>query len=335
MSKADISVGSEGEFLATSLNVEPPAAKTGQQQTKPRVSIGVPVFNGERYVAECLEALLQQTFADFEVIVCDNASQDRTEEICRSYAATDPRVHYFRSPTNLGAAQNYRRSFQLSSGEYFKWQPCDDRCGPDFLARCVEVLDSDPSVVLAYPKTKLINSDGHVTCEYEDRLHLPWADPLERFRQLHQRLALCNAMYGLVRAEALAHTGLVGNFIGGDIPLLAELTLYGKFCEVPQFSFYRRFHDQASSSYKKDEQILEFYDPQSKYRAPLTRWKHLGRHFRSVVRAPIGFLDKLRLAMYLFRMVIWSRQELASEFLAAGRVLIRAAFASSKSIPQG
>ena len=107
----------------------------------PRVSIGLPVYNGERYIAETLDSLLAQTFHDFELIISDNASQDRTEEICRSYASTDTRVRYVRNATNLGAPRNYRRAFELSSGEYFRWANCDDLFSPESLARCVEVLD--------------------------------------------------------------------------------------------------------------------------------------------------------------------------------------------------
>lgn len=314
-------------FMATSFRVE--TRPQDQAPAKPRVSVGLPVFNGERYIGEALDALLSQTFTDFELIISDNASQDRTEEICRAYAVKDPRVRYFRSATNLGATQNYRRAFELSSGEYFKWQTYDDRCGPDFLQRCVEVLDSDSSIVLAYPMAKLIDGDGRVISEYKDRLDLSSSKPVERFRQVLEKLALCNALYGVIRADKLARTELLGNFIAGDAPLLAELALYGKFSEVPDFSFYRRFHERASTSYKRDEQVLEFYDPRTKYRPPFTRWKHFRRHSRSVKRAPIGLFDKIRLFAFLVRMAMWSRRELLSELLMGAHLLIR----RSKSKP--
>ena len=108
---------------------------------KPRVSIGMPVFNGENYLAEALDSLLTQTFSDFELIISDNASTDKTEEICRAYAVRDQRIRYFRNQENLGASRNYNRVFELSSGEYFKWAAHDDLCAPEFLGRCVDVLD--------------------------------------------------------------------------------------------------------------------------------------------------------------------------------------------------
>jgi glycosyltransferase involved in cell wall biosynthesis len=275
------------------------------------------VHNGERYIAETVDSLIAQTFEDFELIICDNGSQDRTEQICRSYAAKDPRVRYFRSSTNLGAPTNYRRSFELSSGEYFRWANCDDLFGPVSVARCVEVLDGDPATILAYPKTKLIDERGQVISEYEDRLHLQHARASERFVQLCLGVRLVNVIYGLIRTDILRETALIGNFIGADIVLLAELTLYGKFWEIPEFLFYRRIHPGASSSYKSIDQLQEFYQPGSKGRIVCTQWSHLWALSCSVVRAPIPFTEKMRLAHFLLRKAVWARRGLAGEALAA------------------
>ncbi len=292
-------------------------------QTKARVAIGMPVYNGERFVAEALDALLAQTFTDYELIICDNASTDRTGQICRSYAAKDERIGYFRNEMNIGAAKNYRWAFELSSGQYFKWSTCDDLCGPEFLARCVEVLDQDPSVVLAYPKTKLIDERGKLISDYEDGLHIQATRASERFRRLFQRLRLCNALYGLIRADLLKKTALMGNYIGADIALLAELTLYGKFWEIPEFLFYRRFHPGASSSYKEVSQLQEFYDPKIKHKIPLTEWRHHWEYFRSVARAPVAIPEKIRLATFIARAGIWNRAKLGGELSMAMRRAIR------------
>src|SRR2546427_6914452 len=148
----------------------------------PRVSMAVPVYNGERYLGEALDSLLAQTYHDFELIICDNASTDGTGEIARSYASMDERVRYVRNERNLGLAGNVKRAFQLSSGEYFRWHAADDVCAPQFLARCVAVLDRHPAVVLAYPRTKLIDADGRVTAAYDDGLHLQAARRSEERR---------------------------------------------------------------------------------------------------------------------------------------------------------
>ena len=115
----------------------------------PRVTIGLPVYNGQNYLVETLESLLAQTYTDFELVISDNASTDRTEAICRQYAAGDARIRYYRNDENIGASANYNRAFELGRGEYFKWAAHDDLLAPTYLERCVEVLDANPDVVLA------------------------------------------------------------------------------------------------------------------------------------------------------------------------------------------
>ena len=290
----------------------------------PRVSIGLPVYNGERYIEETLESLLTQTYEDFELIICDNDSHDRTEEICRAYAAKDARIRYVRNSTNLGAAKNYRLTFELSSGEYFRWANCDDLFALTSLERCVDVLDREQSTILVYPKTKLIDERGQIISEYEDGLHLQSAIASERFVQLCLRLGLVNAIYGLIRANILRKTALIENFIGADMALLAELTLYGMFWEISEFLFYRRLHPGASSSYKSLDQLQEFYDPNSKGRIAFTQWKHLLAHCRSISRAPLGIRDRSLLSFFLVRKAFWSRAKLTGEIVAAMRQTIRA-----------
>ena len=120
----------------------------------PKVSIGLPVYNGEPFLSETIDAILAQTFKDFELIICDNASTDDTERICRRYAARDKRISYYRQHHNIGAAGNFNRVFNLSSGEYFKWAAHDDLIAPEYLARCVEILERDRSVVLCHSRFK-------------------------------------------------------------------------------------------------------------------------------------------------------------------------------------
>jgi glycosyltransferase involved in cell wall biosynthesis len=291
---------------------------------KPRVSIGLPVYNGERYIAETLDSLLAQTYENFELIICDNASTDKTEQICRSFALKDDRIRYVRNSTNLGAPKNYRLSFELSAGDYFRWANSDDLFAPTSLSRCVEVLDSDPSIVLTYPKTLLIDERGQVISEYEDGLHLQSPRASERFAQLCHRLGLVNVIYGLMRADILRQTALIGNFIGADTILLAELTLYGKFWEIPEFLFYRRFHPGASSSCRSIDQLQEFYVPGSKGQVAFTEWSRLFAYGRCVWRAPLVLPEKMRLGYFLIRKTNWTRGKLAAEVVAAARRVRRA-----------
>jgi glycosyltransferase involved in cell wall biosynthesis len=291
-----------------------------------RVSIGMPVYNGERYVAETLDSLLAQTFGDFELIICDNASTDGTEHICRAYADRDTRIRYVRNPRNLGAAGNYKRVFELSSGEYFRWANADDLFAPEGLARCIEVLDHQRSVVLAYPRTKFIDAQGEVISECADNLHIQSSRASERFAQVLGRLGYVNVIYGLMRADALRRTGLLRPFPQGDIPLVAELALYGMFYEIPEFLFFRRLHRGALSSRHGDvAAIQEFFDPSTQGRMVMTQWRLLGSHARSVMRAPLGPAEKARLGRFLVRMAVWWRGMLVRELVAAIRHALRRA----------
>ena len=125
----------------------------------PLVSIGVPVYNGEKYLAEALDSVLAQSVKDFELIISDNASTDRTPEICRSYQARDSH-YYFHSDRHIGLALNFNRVFELSSAPLFHGGSCDDLYEPLFLERRVDGLHRDPGVVLSHTRTRMIGDAG-------------------------------------------------------------------------------------------------------------------------------------------------------------------------------
>ena len=151
----------------------------------PTVSIGLPVFNGERYLAGALNCLLQQDYEDFELIISDNASTDATESICREYAAKDPRIRYSRNATNIGASLNYNRVFGLARGEFFKWASHDDECHPSLVRRCLEVFEQAPaSAVLVYSMAEIIDELGRVMFQSLDRISSSSARPFKRLTRL-------------------------------------------------------------------------------------------------------------------------------------------------------
>src|SRR5437868_2832321 len=129
---------------------------------KPLVSLAMPVYNGEAFLADAIRSCLAQDYHNFELIITDNASTDGTEKICRGFAASDSRVRYIRNERNLGAGPNFNRGFELGSGKYLKWCAADDRISPNFVSACVAVLEENPEVVLAYGETKSIDSSGQI-----------------------------------------------------------------------------------------------------------------------------------------------------------------------------
>src|SRR5260370_42328257 len=111
----------------------------------PRVSIGMPGYNGAKYVRRSVQSVLAQDYEDFELLISDNASTDETESICRELAERDGRIRYFRNERNVGASQNFNKVFRLASGTFFKWAAPDDGCHPTMLLRRVAVLERSPA----------------------------------------------------------------------------------------------------------------------------------------------------------------------------------------------
>jgi hypothetical protein len=183
----------------------------------PRVSIGLPVYDGERYLRAALDGLLSQTVADFELIIADNASTDDTEAICREYGGGDPRIRYLRTPTNVGSLRNFNLTFGDARGAYFKWAAHDDLLKPEFLARCLEPLERDPTVVLSHSYTRIIDEHGTAIGDYANDLgHASDARPSRRFRDVLAEDRWCFEFYGAVRASALRSTRLLGGHVGAD-----------------------------------------------------------------------------------------------------------------------
>jgi len=296
-----------------------------------RVSIGLPVFNGENYIREALDSIMAQTYSDFELIISDNASTDGTEEICRAYAARDERIRYFRNDTNLGAAKNYNRVFEMSSGVYFKWVAHDDVCAPEFLERCVGVLDREPAISVCYPRTKLIDERGQIRGTYADGLNLRSPKPHERFRQFFETQGLCHAIFGLIRASSLRATRLIGNYGASDRVLLGELVLHGEFCELPEYLFYRRIHPRISTTANQtDSEIAAWFDPKKRDKIVLPRWRRFFEYLGTIKRAPLSWPERASCYIQLAHFVLLPERwrNMVEELLRASRIVHRSLFRS-------
>jgi glycosyltransferase involved in cell wall biosynthesis len=291
----------------------------GATNPGPLVGMGLPVFNGAGFLEPALDSILAQTYADFELIVCDNASTDRTEEICRAYAAKDPRIRYERSAQNLGLAWNFNRARELSRHRYFKWVAHDDVCAPDFVRSCVDVLERMPAVVLCYPRAILIDGRGQHVEECVDGCHLASPQPSERFRELLANLRLSNPLFGVIRASALRPSPL-GSYPAADVVLLGELALRGGFHEVPQRLFFRRDHPQKGTrSHPSVDQQAVLYDPRNRGKTHLMHWKLLREHLRSIARVPMTPRERARCYAFMARSVRWNWRHLVGELWMAAR----------------
>lgn len=262
--------------------------------SKPRISIGLPVYNGERFLEEALDSILGQSYEDFELIISDNASTDRTEVICRSYEKKDSRVRYYRSDKNRGAAWNFNHVFDLSVGKYFKWAAHDDNCAPNFLERCIEVLDSDPGIVVCFAKTIQIDDQGRLE-KKRDHISLPSVCSTkahERFGNIIMNRHGCEAVFGLIRSDTLCQTPLIGNYIASDLVLLALLSIYGRFFELPDYLFYQREHPGRSVK-GEDHEVTEWFDPARARQIVFPWWRVLWEYALIVARKPMVVRERI------------------------------------------
>ena len=271
----------------------------------PTLSIGLPVYNDDKFLAQTLDCLLSQSYRDFELIICDNASTDMTAEICREYASRDSRIRYHRNPTNLGVSRNFNLCFHLSQGKYFKWAAANDLCATDMIERCVEALDQRPDAVLCFAKTRIIDERGEVRTDYEDQLNLQGDSPGERFRILLRGIRMVNVTYGVSRSSALRLTRLERPYSNSDIALLAEFALYGKFVEVSDTFFFRRFFESSTQKYPSPYDRMIMYEPGKTDKLSFPYWSLLADFLAAIWRAPIGASERLKCCVH---MRIWIRR---------------------------
>jgi glycosyltransferase involved in cell wall biosynthesis len=286
---------------------------------EPLVTIGLPVYNGERFIRQSLDSLLGQTFRDFRLIVSDNASTDSTAAICQEYAARDPRVVYTRNDHNIGNPRNFNKIANLTTTKYLKWSTADDYWDIHFLEKAVAVMEKDPSIALCYPGAILIDEEGKNPRPYKDFLHLMGEDSGKRYIDVLEKHQLLHQHLGLIRTSALKQTHLLGVFAGSDLNLIAELALYGKFHELPEPMFYRRFHATSGSFNRASaEHQARFYHGRGTD-TPFVHWRKQLWQFRSVLTAPLSLASKLRVCGRLVRHSVWNREILVADLIAGVR----------------
>jgi glycosyltransferase involved in cell wall biosynthesis len=259
----------------------------------PTVSIGLPVYNGERFLEESLTSLIDQTYEDFELIISDNASTDGTEQICRAFALKDSRVKYFRNEVNKGSAANWNRTFELASGPYFKWAAHDDVCGVKFLELCVDVLKSDPSFALCYPGGIQIDENSKVSGGPIVNPDLSSSQPVERFAELMSDPFWATSLFGVVRRDVLARTNLLGNYMANDHILLAEIALRGRFALADEVAFFHR-HYIEREQHQKSAKSRAKYASSTGAGGGWPRIKLIGGYLKAIRESDVSPADKMR-----------------------------------------
>jgi glycosyltransferase involved in cell wall biosynthesis len=266
--------------------------------TKPVVGIGLPVYNGENYLEETLLAIRHQTFAEFELIIADNASTDRTAEICRDHAANDSRIRYVRNTENLGAAANHNLVLELTRAPLFKWQAHDDQLTPDFLAKSVTKLEADPAAVMCITGARRLDGEGQEILRWNSPLHgTESSDVAVRFGTVI-RTFFCSwtEIYSLMRRDAIVRTMLFRPFRGTDIAIVAELALLGSFARLDEPLLIHRDHDmRATRTVNSDpDACLAWYDPKRRGAQIWHKWALYGSHLEAIRRHSLSRSERLR-----------------------------------------
>ncbi len=287
-------------------------------QDIPLITIGIPIYNGAPWIEETIASIKNQTEQDFEIVLCDNASTDDTESICRKMASEDSRFKYIRNPENIGAPKNYNLAIESASGKYFKWNSASDLCLPSLLEDCIKVLAADDEVSLCYSRTAYLNDNGEK--QYVDKqLELLQGSPSERFIRFCEEINLNNMMNGVMRTEQLKGTMLNQNFFASDICLMAEIVLLGKVVQLPDHLFVRRISETTSSSLVSSDDQQRYIDPQLKSRMLFQHMKQFRGYFNAVMRTKIDKREKRILYRYLFKRIRLARRELWGDITQAVR----------------
>jgi glycosyltransferase involved in cell wall biosynthesis len=208
-----------------------------------KVTIGLPVYNGEKFIRKRLSSILEQTFFDFELIISDNGSTDSTSKICDEFQKKDKRIRYIRQKTNIGLTLNYNFVCEQANTDYFVWAQVDDIWLPDFLKRNIEVLDSNHDAVGAmckidfYEEGSEINQGG--TKDFlRKKIHglRPDTYPTSKVYEKRVRQFLkgghVEILYGIFRTKKLAKSLVYTEFLGNDWAIVLEVIKYGRVCII-------------------------------------------------------------------------------------------------------
>lgn len=277
----------------------------------------MPVYNAERWLAAGIETLQQQTFADFELIISDNASTDGSLQLAQRFAAADSRIRILRQSRNVGANGNYSAVLAAARAEFFKWASVNDLCAPSFIERCLEELQRHPDAVLAYPRTILFENSPADGIEYQHDFALLADDRVQRFLDLFEHIRLNNAMNGVIRREPLQQALRMGNFRRADILLMSELALLGKYVLLNEPLFYRRISPEAATSWRGAVEADKHLVPEATRPLLWQHWQYQMRLLRIACRCAPHDRSWLRLMNHALRKVFWARGDLATDIRAA------------------
>jgi len=235
---------------------------------KPTVSIGMPVYNGEKYIREALDSLLSQTYSDFELIISDNASTDSTQAICEEYASRDSRIRYVRQAENMGGLYNFQYVLDEAAGEYFMWAAHDDVFYSSHLEKLIDIHKTGQFILVASSQVHQDINSGKIFRFKKITKHLFLESPQESFVNFmclhHWDYAKACLIYGLYRKQNMPTMTCEGNRaqdIGCDLLFLYEVISRGSIFYLEEETWLRRerFYRTETISRNKFCQLFRFF----------------------------------------------------------------------------
>jgi len=206
----------------------------------PKVSIGMPVYNAEKYVKQAIESILAQDYLNIELIIVDNASTDRTKEIIQSFLNLDQRIRFYENDKNIGSMLNFKRTFDLSSGKYFMWASHDDFFLPSYVRKCVQILEHYPKVVLCTSKIVFVDEQNRRLANVEhNELHTFQQDIVKRVQAIVSRFGWYS-IFGVMRREILEKIWLEEKMYGFDVVQLLQISILGEIYQISEYLFFFR-----------------------------------------------------------------------------------------------
>ena len=266
----------------------------------PRLTVGLPVYNGERYLDETIQAIRAQSYEDFELFVADNASTDGTRDIVEAHAAEDPRIVLDVATENRGASYNWNRCYAQAATEFFTWACADDIPLPGKYDACIQLLDSWPEAVLAYSGTELIDEHGALTGPFDDIGPVEEDTQAARLERIVRDLVLVHPLFGVIRTDVLTTTRGMEPYKRADTVLLGELALRGHFAFTPDVHFHRRMHPEVSMQ-GSDEAIAAHYTGSPSSGPIFPNARLLRGHLEAIKEAPLSRAEKLQAVRALRR----------------------------------
>jgi glycosyltransferase involved in cell wall biosynthesis len=289
---------------------------------QPLVSIGLPVRNSERQIAQTIDSVLAQTLGDFELIVSDNASTDATVAVAERYMQRDPRIRLLRQSVNRGVSANWNAVARAARGRYFKWQAGNDLMKPELLEECVRVLEALPDVVLAYGRTRWMDTDGTPLDLCDEDFSVLEERPAQRFARVARDMSINNQINaGVIRTAALRRTRLLGCYPTDDLVLMAELALHGKVLLLPDELFRRRTGADVSTPNRSAMQIAVHHNPTATRPNRFLSWRRQAGRYAACLRAPLPLNERLHALAAATGLVFEAAQRRRDRALA--RLLLR------------